>query len=195
MWRLLTVLAALQFASGAPITSSSQLAYYMTNEIISIVETSFLETARLLQRVIDDAELFMPPNSQSPILEAFGEFVDLVKEIDMDDSVQLELLATDLDYLSDIFELKDSAELASEADRMVMRLLQEHGIDDFESTLLDRFDTALKRIEVQVESYISGMSPSKLQRRTEFLDWFVQFKNEKDTIDKLTMLLDSDYIF
>ncbi|EDW25601.1 GL26685 [Drosophila persimilis] len=195
MWRPIIVLAALQFASGAPITSSTQLAYYMTNEIVSMVETSFLETARLLQRVIDDAELFMPPNTQSLILDAFGEFVDLVKEIDMDDSVQLELLATDLDYLSDIFELKDSAELDSEADRMVMRLLQEHGIDDFESSLLKRFDTALKRIEEQVESYISGMSPSKLQRRTEFLDWFDKFKNEKDTIDKLSMLFDSDYLF
>ncbi|XP_017154167.1 uncharacterized protein LOC108163412 [Drosophila miranda] len=195
MWRPIIVLAVLQFASGAPITSSSQLAYYMTNEIVSMVETSFLETARLLQRVIDDAELFMPPNTQSLILDAFGEFVDLVKEIDMDDSVQLELLATDLDYLSDIFELKDSAELDSEADRMVRRLLQEHGIDDFESSLLKRFDTALKRIEEQVESYISGMSPSKLQRRTEFLDWFDKFKNEKDTIDKLSMLFDSDYLF
>ncbi|XP_034667845.1 uncharacterized protein LOC117901261 [Drosophila subobscura] len=195
MWRLLCLLAALQFAGAAPISSGTQLAYDVTNEIFAIVETSCLETARLLQRVLDDAELLMPPNTQSEILEAFGEFVDLVKQIDMDDSVQLELLATDLDYLSDIFDLKDSAELDSEADRMVMRLLRQHGIDDFEDMLLDRFDAALKRIEGKVESYIGGMSESKLMRRTELLDWFETFKNEKDTLDKLSLLLESDYIF
>ncbi|BFF93591.1 uncharacterized protein DMAD_11419 [Drosophila madeirensis] len=195
MWRLLCLLAALQFAGAAPISSGTQLAYDVSNEIFAIVETSCLETARLLQRVLDDAELLMPPNTQSEILEAFGEFVDLVKQIDMDDSVQLELLATDLDYLSDIFDLKDSAELDSEADRMVMRLLRQHGIDDFEDMLLDRFDAALKRIEGKVESYIGGMSESKLMRRTELLDWFETFKNEKDTLDKLSLLLESDYIF
>ncbi|SPP85958.1 uncharacterized protein LOC117587878 [Drosophila guanche] len=195
MWRLLCLLAALQFAGAAPISSGTQLAYDVTNEIFAIVETSCLETARLLQRVLDDAELLMPPNTQSEILEAFGEFVDLVKQIDMDDSVQLELLATDLDYLSDIFDLKDSAELDSEADRMVMRLLRQHGIDDFEDMLLDRFDAALKRIEGKVESYIGGMSESKLMRKTELLDWFETFKNEKDTLDKLSLLLESDYIF
>ncbi|KAH8325865.1 hypothetical protein KR067_009302 [Drosophila pandora] len=184
------------FSQGAaPIMANIQLDLYVANEVVQMLSSTLDEIARFLQPVIDEAERTFPPDAHSFLLSEIKKLVNLIGELD-ENSDELDEIGEmfDLIGIAQIFDPSDYPDL-SDTDQIVVRILEEHGIEVFEQKLIAKFDKTMHKIEQRIEKYIMGMSDSKATRKADFIEWFNDFKNESDIGEKIEMLFSQKYLF
>ncbi|XP_016962315.1 uncharacterized protein LOC108032813 [Drosophila biarmipes] len=193
-WIILFALAALQATLAAPATNRYQLQYEVTSELFQLVTDALEELRNVFQLVIYEAELILPPDSKGLILTELKDFVKVLDSLDLDDSLELDILEDALDEMVNIIDIADSKEFESEADEVVVQLFIQHGGEDLEQILERNLETTLKIIEQKVGDYMGTWSDSRLARNSELVKQFMDFKNEKDVYEKLDKLSNSDFI-
>ncbi|KAH8282149.1 hypothetical protein KR054_005773, partial [Drosophila jambulina] len=179
---------------SAPTFTRLQLEFDVANEMFQLMTATLEEFKEFIQRVIDEAELILPPDSESTILEMCRELINILNPMDIEDSFEMERMADAMEDIMNLFDSLDSSEFTSEADELVMSIFEQHGGEDIERRLEDKLADALQRIEQRLANYISTWSDSRQARNSEFLKWFMVFKNEKDPFEKLDLLYESDFI-
>ncbi|KAH8266680.1 hypothetical protein KR018_009978 [Drosophila ironensis] len=195
LWSLLIALAALQSSNGAPVLAKMQLDLYVTNEILQLLSGTLDEIANFLQSVIDEAERVLPSNAESLLLLELKRFVSMVNSLDHS-SEELENIEEmfDLIGLTNIFEPLASMENLSKADQIVLQILTNHGVDVLEDRLVAKMHKTLDRIEQKIDKYIMSWSDNKASRKSDFIRWYNNFKNEDDIIAKVEMLFNDDFL-
>ncbi|KAH8255806.1 hypothetical protein KR038_011100 [Drosophila bunnanda] len=179
---------------SAPTFTRLQLEFDVANEMFQLMTATLEEFEDFIQRVIDEAELILPPDSRSTILEMCQELINILKPMDIEDSFDMERMADAMEDIINLFDSLESSEFSSEADEIVVSIFEQHGGEDIERRLEDKLTVALQRIEQRYANYISTWSESRQARNSEFLKWFMDFKNEKDAFEKLDLLYQSDFL-
>ncbi|XP_020810427.1 uncharacterized protein LOC110185766 [Drosophila serrata] len=193
LWSFLIALTILQSSRSAPTFTKLQLEFDVANEMFQLLSDTLEEFKDFVQRVINEAELILPPDSKSTILEMCQEFINIINPMDIEDSYELERMTDAMEDIINLFESLESSEFNSEADEIVMSIFEQHGGEDIERRLEEKMADALQRIEQRLANYISTWSESRQARNSEFLKWFMDFKNEKDPFEKLDLLYESDF--
>ncbi|KAH8410330.1 hypothetical protein KR009_012310, partial [Drosophila setifemur] len=177
----------------APLTSLKQLDLYVTNEILNLVTSSLKDVANFNQRIIDEATHVLPPGTKSDLLMDLKKFVMIVKSLDIDESIDLnQIFMLEANDMANAFNLPDSAELSSEADLAVMRIIKQHNVNSFVDKQIGKYQKTLDRIEEKIQIYITDLPDNSFKRRRQFIKWINNFKNEKDVSKKLFMLVNND---
>lgn len=166
----------------------------VANEMFQLMTSTLEEFKDFVQRVIDEAELILPSDSKSDILDMCQKLVEVLNPMDVDDTFEMERMADAMEDIINLFDTLSSAELNSEVEQIILSIFEQYGGEEIERRLEDKLANALQRIEKKLAIYISTWSDSRMARNSEFLKWFIDFKNEQDTFKKLDLLYHSDLI-
>ncbi|XP_017019328.1 uncharacterized protein OS9 [Drosophila kikkawai] len=194
LWTFLFALTVLQSSWSAPTFKRLQVEFDVANEMFQLMSATLEDFKDFFQSVIDEAELILPPDSKSTILEMCQELINVLNTMDIEDSLEMERMEEAMEDIVNLFESLDSSKLSSEADEIVVSIFEQHGGEDIERRLEEKLADALQRIEQRLADYISTWTDSRQARNSDFLKWFMDFKNEKDPFEKLDLLYQSDFL-
>ncbi|XP_017056600.1 uncharacterized protein LOC108098301 [Drosophila ficusphila] len=127
-WTFLFVLAALQSSYGTPPVNRLPLRVEPGDELFQMETENLEKLKNVLQLVIDEAELTLPPDSQGSILPKLKEMVSSMNSVDVGNFTKRRNYADALKEMKNILEMSKSKELESEADKVTVNLYFKHGV-------------------------------------------------------------------